>query len=67
LIGHIPITVSLADLFDLRALLLVELGVLLHTQPAGACGRQAAGGLRWWGKFSGNSGYRARGSMAERC
>src|SRR5256885_5737165 len=61
LIGRVKITVSLSDVFDLLALLLVKLFRLADTQPGGARGRHAAHELRCWRKFSGKVDGRTRG------
>ena len=53
LISAIQVTVSLADEFNLLALLLVKLFRLADTQPGGACGRQAAREVRWGGSSAG--------------
>ena len=47
LIGRIQITVPLADVCHLLALLLVKLFRLADIQPRCACGSQAAYVLRW--------------------
>src|SRR5437763_1606560 len=49
LVGGLQISVSLSDMFDLLALLLIKLCCPAHTEPGGPCRGHPARQLgRWW-------------------